>query len=254
MAWIRRVFGNRRLARCPQLRALVSKSRNLHDSTTGRHMSGSLRRRSAGFSVTEIIVVLAIIAILGAVVFAAMSPARAKSRYASCSNGMRQMYVASMTYGADHDGELLYPELNGGAYARSLFVMRDYGVPRQMYWCPSCPAGSYEHLASTYAFAPYGFNDVPLGTRGDGPTKRDRIIQKWRAEGAAYLFIRCPVHDQLEHWPNNQNRQANPFVLGVKADGSLYSGFHQSTGRYFPLKGIAPNDANRISRPPKDPK
>jgi len=145
-----------------------------------------------------------------------------------------------MAYGADHDGESQYPELNGGAYARNPYVLYAYGISKQMMYCPSCPSGTYDGMATTYTFAQFGLHDVPLGMKRDGPSKRDKIKEEWEALGPKYLYILCHVHDQLDYWPSNPNPQATPFLLAVKADGAHYSGFWTDRQRFFPLRGIPP--------------
>jgi len=207
-------------------------------------------RRSGGFSLTEIIVVLAVIAILAAIIFAAMAPARVKARHTACMNNMRQQYIASMAYGADNDGETHSPELNGGAYSLTSWPLLQYGVTKEMMICPEAPEGSYEHLfLTTYAHAWVGLPDFPLGTRQDGPTHRDRLKEKFKEEGSSYLFIWCHVHDQIEHWPRNQDRKADPFLLGIQADGSVFQGLRKGHPRIFPLRGIPPKQNTRLVNP-----
>jgi prepilin-type N-terminal cleavage/methylation domain-containing protein len=70
--------------------------------------------KSGGFTLIEILVVIAIIAILTAFVFPVFSSARESARQAGCTNNLRQIAIAMAMYRDDH-GELaphlssLYP-------------------------------------------------------------------------------------------------------------------------------------------------
>ena len=66
----------------------------------------SPRRRSLGFTLVELLVVLAIITILAALLLPALAGARAKARAISCLNNARQLGLASQIY-TDEFGERL---------------------------------------------------------------------------------------------------------------------------------------------------
>jgi prepilin-type N-terminal cleavage/methylation domain-containing protein/prepilin-type processing-associated H-X9-DG protein len=60
-----------------------------------------------GFTLIEVLVVVAIIGILSAIIFPVFSRAREKSRQATCANNLRQIALATQMYSADNNGK--YP-------------------------------------------------------------------------------------------------------------------------------------------------
>lgn len=62
------------------------------------------RSRRQAFTLVELLMVVAILAMLAAMVFAVAAPARERARRESCSSNLRQVHRAFMMYCADHDG------------------------------------------------------------------------------------------------------------------------------------------------------
>ena len=56
-----------------------------------------------GFTIVEVLVVVGIIAVLGAIGFAVSSPMREKARQTSCASQLRQLHAAVMIYTTDVD-------------------------------------------------------------------------------------------------------------------------------------------------------
>jgi prepilin-type N-terminal cleavage/methylation domain-containing protein len=61
----------------------------------------------AGFTLIEILVVIAIIAILAALLLPVLSVGKLKGKRVSCSNNLRQFAASSQMYSADNDGRLV---------------------------------------------------------------------------------------------------------------------------------------------------
>ena len=63
-------------------------------------------RGGAGFSLIEILVVIAIVAMLASLLLPALSSAKAKGKRIACGNHLHQLALASQMYSADNDGKL----------------------------------------------------------------------------------------------------------------------------------------------------
>lgn len=106
------------------------------------------------FTLTELLVVTAIIGALIAMLLPALSKARDKARQIACASNLRQMGIATMSYVGENDGSLmstanatyqygelaqyylLAPYLNLSAYT-SKFQTKSWAYGSNVYMCPS---------------------------------------------------------------------------------------------------------------------
>jgi len=80
-----------------------------------------LARASAGFTLVEVLVVLAVIGILAALVMPALDRTRARADAITCLDNTRQLIMAVVLYVDDHDGSLPYNmNLYGNSYRSNL--------------------------------------------------------------------------------------------------------------------------------------
>lgn len=93
-------------------------------------MSISARHR-CGFTLIELMIVIAIIAILAAILVPNFIRARAQSQATACKSNLKNIGTALNMYCTDNNGR--YPELNRGA----LFA---YLTPNYMQIRPTCPS------------------------------------------------------------------------------------------------------------------
>ncbi len=60
-------------------------------------------RRCAGFTLVELLIVIAIVALLLSILLPSLSAARAMARSAVCKSNLRQLHIGNQTYTNDHD-------------------------------------------------------------------------------------------------------------------------------------------------------
>jgi prepilin-type N-terminal cleavage/methylation domain-containing protein/prepilin-type processing-associated H-X9-DG protein len=76
---------------------------------------------AVGFTLVELLVVMAIIAILAALLLPTLSKARGRAQGISCLNNTRQLTLAWLLYADDHDGLLPYNlGMNGSSFRTNL--------------------------------------------------------------------------------------------------------------------------------------
>src|SRR5580765_6801870 len=68
---------------------------------------GPTPRKPRAFTLIELLIVIALIAILAAILFPVFAQAREKARQASCLSNVRQIGSAMMMYIEDNDGVLM---------------------------------------------------------------------------------------------------------------------------------------------------
>src|ERR1022692_4051019 len=83
---------------------------------TGRSPPPGTGMKNKGFTLVELLVVMAIIAILAALLLPALSRAKAKALTVACLNNLKQLETAWHVYTADND-DLLVP--NNSVYGQT---------------------------------------------------------------------------------------------------------------------------------------
>ena len=81
----------------------------------------AVTRRPLGFTLVELLIVVAIIALLAAIMFPVFAQARQKARQSRCLSNLRQIGTALLLYSHDYDerfpAECWTPPVNGGDFA-----------------------------------------------------------------------------------------------------------------------------------------
>lgn len=100
-----------------------------------------------GFTLVELLVVIAVIALLAALLFPVFAQARAKARQTVCTSNLRQIGLALEQYATDYDDKLMpgmlliVPDANGNAqYAGWAGLCNTYARAPGIFRCPASAA------------------------------------------------------------------------------------------------------------------
>ena len=117
------------------------------------------KRRPAGFTLTELLTVIAIIGILSSISIPVVGSVRESARAANCTNNLRQIANAFLLYAYDHGGRL--PDQRAAGWAVMLTLLDDL----EPFADESLAEGAYVHGAAnqtaTYATGIWRCDSAP---------------------------------------------------------------------------------------------
>jgi len=90
-----------------------------------------------GVTLVELLVVLAIIAIMAALLLPAGHSAIEEARRVECQNNLRQVGLATLLYAKDHDGALPMSSVLDGPHPALVAALKDYIGNPGVYFCPA---------------------------------------------------------------------------------------------------------------------
>jgi prepilin-type N-terminal cleavage/methylation domain-containing protein/prepilin-type processing-associated H-X9-DG protein len=126
-------------------------------------------KAKSGFTLIEILVVIAIIAILAAILFPVFGKARENARRSSCQSNLKQIGLGLLQYTQDYDEQLVPAWLGSANWpgtARWMNLAQPYTKSSQVFVCPSTVRNLI--LAdSANNFGSYGMN-LAYGSTGNG--------------------------------------------------------------------------------------
>jgi len=150
---------------------------------------GNLSTQFRGFTLVEVLVVIAIIALLAGIIYAVMAPAREKARQSLCISNLKQIHHALMMYssdygGSDPTGPYRYSQLGLPPFGSEADWLDMYLKTRQVWKCPNDPK-PVPQFQRSYRF--YWVNDLILP---GGPPFPLRVAQC----GDRLPLFDCPYH------------------------------------------------------------
>ena len=236
----------------------------------GYGISGRASVREAGkasasyFTLVELLIVIAIIAILAGMLLPALNSSREKARSISCLSNLKQFGMAFLSYTGDSDGRLCpaYLNLTSGANANAyhpywVFSVMDGAkekryIPRKL---RACPAMSMKEISSSVQYSDdlmmervhYGISAAFFSNANFQPYESGFLLSKVRNTSVKYLMA--------DTWPRGTERSTTHGRGSFNENGSagavaprhssrinmVYADGHAGSVR--PLNLIAPYDA-----------
>jgi prepilin-type N-terminal cleavage/methylation domain-containing protein len=180
-----------------------------------------------GFTLAEVIIVIAIVAILGAITFNTFGPAREKGRQTVCMSNLKTIYQALMMYGSDHEGHEHLAGVENIPLEPFVFptILVPYTGTNEVFFCPDTPVEKRKTYLSTYNWVLY-----PRIAAEKGDEMLQRQIRKQRlqvaAEGSATTILRCYNHEAAYYSPQEADTDPSfrrKFVIDLNAAGGVRS-------------------------------
>lgn len=126
-------------------------------------------KNKRAYTLIEIVVVLAIISILAALLFAALGRVRENGKQATCQSNLHQIYLALSQYVSDNDSH--FPNHMGLKSGLMLYTKNE-----QVFFCPSAPKPIPDDIVNTgsdYGYAIGWLNSLSFAPSTNGlPTPR----------------------------------------------------------------------------------
>ncbi|MBX3734740.1 MAG: DUF1559 domain-containing protein [Verrucomicrobiae bacterium] len=200
-------------------------------STAVRHHT-----RRAAFTLVELLVVIAVVAVLAGLLLPALASARSRAHRAVCQSNLHQMGLGIQMYADDHGG--LFPETTHQAVGTNqswIFTLRPYlGNTDRVRVCPSDALGKERVAHQSTSYVP---NEYVAVDRRDA---FGRVLESYRNLNA----LKRPVETILTFESSD-----NPDKLSLFSDHTHSRNWHK--GWTAVLEDIQP-DRHRTGRAASD--
>lgn len=216
------------------MRTIIEKMNKQPNMTIQKNM------RERGFTLTELLVVISIIALLAAILFPVFARARDNARRTSCISNLKQIGLGIVMYTQDHDGRVpkVYTTGNtttapdgedffaGGATWFWQQMIFPYVKSHQLFYCPSSfsqvgtdiPSLGNESPYATMLNANYAFN-YGMKTSGSDSAPGINIAAMPDASGT-YMLMEFGNYNFTHTYVARVNLTSTSYVPGAGLHGS----------------------------------
>jgi len=182
-----------------------------------------------GFTLIEMLVVMAIIAILSAILFPAFATAREKARGASCQSNLRQLGLAAQMYAQDWDSSCLCCPM--GRFAPWWENVQSYVRNKQVIRCPSDTA--IQRHTRPMTWPSYGYNGWLSGCNAACVDQAGTLVQFIDANATKIYLI--------EHLQISDEEGARPGRIVARHLQGSNVGFTDGHVKWFRPEALRPS-------------
>ena len=196
-----------------------------------------MKKLAPAFTLVELLVVIALLAVLASLAYAGAGVVIGKGQAAKCLSNMRQIGAAMQMFANDHDGRLP-GTAHGVSWTNSLGA---YLGPKFIGRCPAVP----NHRARVS----YGWNDSLADSRGQGI----RLVAV-RAPGATMAAAEIATNQSSEHFHFAGGRHGASRVTPNQFQTAVNVQVHNGSANYLFIDGHVENlawtEVQRLLRQP----
>ena len=200
--------------------------------------------RKHGFTLTELLVVIGIAAIIAAILFPVFASARRKARMTECASNLHQIGLALHQYANDNDGD--YPPDDPLLSHNPHLVwtlLTPYTHNADVFHCPDTPGDFGRGYFYDYGSMPYFYRSATFP------------VLKAPRPGSGTVVAECDAHTQRDGdgWALDANGRAIGPIIVVREDGSTsqiqaeqIERWIYRQGQWMPGQGVAPQPGDWV--------
>lgn len=208
----------------------------------------SARKRLRAFTLTELLVAIALVGVLFSMMAPVLARAKGKALEIYCLNNLRNLSVAQQLYSSDHEQHLvphavLQPPSAGAVVPNAHLtlwpdLLESYVGDRRVFRCPCMKCGPDHGIGYGMSLSVAGA--FAVATEGDGPHEAQikNPAQTIFLADAAFI-TRETMYRPVEDWQEDSSRTMGSWTIRSPADPL----WHLAPTRVMPRHGARANVA-----------